>query len=89
MKRIVYDSTAYKALSRIQPAKRDDIRNAVGRYAEDPYAKNNNVKPLLGRKGAYRIRVGDWRVICELTSDAVIVHDVLPRGETYTKKNWR
>jgi len=89
MTSVLFAPAARKALERLQQAKRDDVRRAIARYAADPFAKNNNVSPLTGRKGGYRIRVGDLRVICELTRDTLLVLDVLPRGEAYTKKNWR
>ncbi|MDX2222292.1 MAG: type II toxin-antitoxin system RelE/ParE family toxin [Rhodospirillaceae bacterium] len=89
MRSIGYSASARKALDRMQPAKRDDIRQAIDRYAADPTLRHANVKPLVGRKGGYRIRVGDWRVICELTTDRIIVWDVLPRGDAYSKKHRR
>ncbi len=89
MRQIVFAAPARKTLGRMQPAKRGDVLAAVERYAAAPQAKYNNVAPLTGRKGAVRIRVGDWRVICELTPEAVVVWDVLPRGGAYTKKHGR
>lgn len=83
MRSIVYSSPARKMIDRLQPAKRDDIRNAVARFAADPQERQNNVKPLVGRKGAFRIRVGDWRIICDLSPDTLIVQDVMPRGAGY------
>lgn len=89
MSQVLLAPSARKALDRKQPAKRDDIRHAIYRFAAAPFAKNNNVRPLAGRKGGTRIRVGDWRVICELKQDTLLVLDILPRGEAYSKKNWR
>jgi len=89
MAQVAYATAARKALDRMPAAKRDKVREAINTYAADPFARNNNLKPLTGRKNGYRIRVGDWRVIMELTPQAVVIHDVLPRGEAYMKKNRR
>lgn len=54
--------SARKALRRMQPAKAEDIMDAIDRIAADPYAPNNNVKPLKGVPDGFRVRVGDHRV---------------------------
>ncbi len=41
--------------------------------AESPLALNNNVKKLQGVDNAYRLRVGDWRVIYSLYHDQLII----------------
>jgi len=43
--------------------------------AQDPYARNNNIKPLTGGdKGCYRLRVGDWRIIYEIVNDSLTIY---------------
>jgi mRNA-degrading endonuclease RelE of RelBE toxin-antitoxin system len=83
MRSIRYAPPARKMMDRIQPAKRDDIQAAVARFAADPRGRQDNVKRLVGRKGAFRIRVGDQRVICELGAESLGVLDVFPRGAGY------
>ena len=60
------------------------IREKLGHIAVDPYAQHNNVTKLQNRPG-YRLRVGDWRVICELQDDqlVILVLKIGPRGEIY------
>ena len=50
----------------------------------DPYAPNNNLTKLQGRE-AYRLRVGDWRVIYELHDEGLVmvILEVGPRGGVY------
>jgi mRNA interferase RelE/StbE len=52
--------------------------------AADPFAPNNNVKKLEGRP-AFRLRVGDWRVIYEIQNDRLVIFvvAVAPRGGAY------
>ncbi|HVM80803.1 MAG TPA: type II toxin-antitoxin system RelE/ParE family toxin [Stellaceae bacterium] len=48
------------------------ILSRVEHLAQDPMAKNNNVKALEGREG-YRLRVGDYRVLYDLDHDRRIL----------------
>lgn len=57
-----------KALSRLPVNRQKRIVEKVKEVAADPYAPHNNVTRLLGRD-AYRLRIGDWRVIYELHDD--------------------
>ena len=56
----------------------------IREVAADPHAPNNNLTKLQGRD-AYRLRVGDWRVIYELHDDrlSMLVLEVGPRGGIY------
>ncbi len=88
--KIVYSKPAAKTLEAMQPAKAQDIRQAVRRVAVDPRAKNNNVKPLRGMRNSFRIRVGDWRVTFTIDlkagDDAVLdVSEIAPRGGAYRR----
>ena len=60
MWRIEYNSNAAKALRRLPRNIAGLIRRKIESLAVDPYAPNNNVKPLAGRPG-HRLRVGGWR----------------------------
>jgi mRNA interferase RelE/StbE len=58
------------------------IRGKIEQYAEDSAALANNVKRLRGRDGL-RLRIGDWRVIFNESSDAIDVLAIRPRGSVY------
>lgn len=60
------------------------IRGKIELLAADPLAANNNVKKLIGRE-AYRLRVGDWRVIYQIEGGRLVIHvlTVTPRGGVY------
>ena len=45
---VVYRRDLLKALRSMQPAKAEDIRSALNRIATEPFARNNNVRPLRG-----------------------------------------
>ncbi len=88
MHAITYRREAARALIRMQrsqPAKADDIREALIRVAADPSAPNNNLLPLRGVPDGFRIRVGDWRVSYTLDRGAEVidVFEIAPRGGAY------
>ena len=83
--RILIARDARKVLSRMQPAKATDIREAIARVAADPSARNPNLRPLKGVPNGFRIRVGDWRVSYTLdrAADILDVYEIAPRGGAY------
>lgn len=84
MYEIEYTRAALKALKAMPRNVCLQIRGKIELLAADPYAPNNNVKKLLGRE-AYRLRVGDWRVIYALEGGRLVIHvlAIAPRGEVY------
>lgn len=42
-----------------------------------------DVKPLTGEPCAYRLRVGDWRVVYDMRDDKIIVRNIGNRGDVY------
>jgi mRNA interferase RelE/StbE len=83
--RIVIARDARKALSRMQPAKARDIRQAIARVASDPSTPNPNLRPLRGVPNGFRMRVGDWRVsyTVDRAADLLDVFEIAPRGGAY------
>jgi mRNA-degrading endonuclease RelE of RelBE toxin-antitoxin system len=43
-----------------------------------------DIKKLKGFTVAYRLRVGDWRILFDMGADITITN-ILPRGEAYKK----
>ena len=58
------------------------IRAAIERYAEDDLG---DVRKLSGSADAYRLRVGDWRVVFRLEDSgrAMAISRVLNRRDAY------
>ena len=79
---ILIERPAQKALARIAQSDRDRIIAAIRRLASDP--RPPGVRKLSGRD-AWRLRVGDYRVIYEIDDDRLIVLVVTvgPRREVY------
>ena len=81
---IVFSRSAGKALRKTPRDIAVRIRARLDRIATDPYARHANVSRLRNRQ-AYRLRLGDWRVIYEIHGDGLIILVVRigPRGEAY------
>ncbi len=84
MYQIEYTRDAARALKAMPRNVSLQIRGKIELLAVDPFAANNNVKKLLGRE-AYRLRVGDWRMIYEIEGGRLVIHvlTVAPRGGAY------
>ena len=81
MKTVTYTVRAAKDLKRHgKMAAR--IRTALIEYAAEGGAHANNVTQLVGCT-AKRLRVGDFRVIFEESSEALLVTKIAPRGGAY------
>ena len=83
MHRILLERSAEKDLGRLAPDVHDGVIAVLQKLAKDP--RPPGCRKLAGSKSDWRIRVGDYRIIYEI-SDAVRVvrvHRVRHRGEVY------
>lgn len=87
MWQVVFEREALEALRRLDRKLGKKITNKIEQLARDPYASNNNVKRLQGID-AYRLRVGDWRVVYRLRNDIVtiVVVKIAKRGRCLPMK---
>ena len=82
---VVFRKAALRKLAALPASERQRLFDAVSRLAEDPATGT----PLKGKlAGLYRLRVGDRRVIYEITPDAeagptVVVRAIGSRGDIY------
>ena len=84
MYKIIFKKEAAKSLNKLPRNVAKTIYEKIRVIAENPYAEHPNAKKLQGRD-AYRLRVGDWRVIYEIQNEqlVILVLKVAPRGEVY------
>ena len=86
MYRVEYTRDALKALTRMPADRARLIRAKIASLAADPHGFHQQAKALSGDlAGAYRLRVGDWRVLYHLNHAAkvITVGVVKPRGGAY------
>ena len=81
---ILVELKALRQLQRIPPPHRQRVRSAVLDLAENP--RPPNARKLTGRP-AWRIRIGDYRVIYEIddANATVLVVVIGPRGDVYRR----
>jgi mRNA interferase RelE/StbE len=79
-----YARQAEKELGRLDPPIRQRIVAAIDRLATGDAI---GIVRLRGTEAAYRLRVGDWRVIFRRLDDEIVilVIPVLPRGRAYDR----
>jgi len=74
---ISYCKQAAKALERLDSLTKQRIRKAINKLPD------GDVKRLKGYTNLYRLRIGSWRVLFTMIANAIVVEDVLPRGDAY------
>ncbi len=81
---VVTTKSFSKAIARLLANWQKRIVAKIREIAASPYAPNHNLTKLQGRD-AYRLRVGNWRVIYELHDDRLVmlVLEVGARGGIY------
>jgi mRNA interferase RelE/StbE len=79
---ILYSRSSLRSLRKMPRNLAQTIQKKISSLALDPHAPNNNATKLQGRDG-YRLRIGDWRVLCELGDNRITVLDIKPRGGVY------
>ena len=84
MYRIEVEAEAARMLQRLPRNTARLIWSKIEHLARDPHAPSNNIKRLKGQD-AYRLRVGDWRVLYTLENERLVVFvlKVRPRGSAY------
>lgn len=79
---ISYRRRAIKDLRSLPPIDRDRAIARLKGYAEAPEAAHHDVIHLVGTPH-FRLRVGDWRVVFQVTDDRLDVVRVGHRREVY------
>ncbi|GHU59835.1 plasmid stabilization system protein [Clostridia bacterium] len=74
-----YTKSAQKSLSRIDKINRHRIKEVIEKLPL------GDIKKLVDFSSAYRLRVGNWRILFYMNNDEIQITDVLPRGEAYKK----
>jgi len=71
---------AQKQLDKLNEPIKSGIEEALVNLMEEPPV--GDIKKLKGNN-SFRIRVGGYRIIYEITGDRIDVYKIAPRGEAY------
>ncbi len=87
MYRLLYKKAAVKAMARMPKRVRERMQAELKAIARAPRRPRQNWKPLTGSP-YWRLRVGDYRAICEIRDEEllVLVLKTGPRGDIYKYK---
>jgi mRNA-degrading endonuclease RelE of RelBE toxin-antitoxin system len=75
--KIELHKSVQKYIRRLQPKEQRRVLLSIYRLP------SGDVKPLTGRPGEYRLRVGDWWIIYEYRDDVLFVMEMDSRGGIY------
>ena len=84
MAKLTVDKVPAKTLRHLDKATRTRVVNALKKLAEDPRRDDLDVGYYKADK-AYRLRVGNWRILFERSEEEVRVRAIRPRGGAYKK----
>ena len=75
---IIFTKQAIKYIEKLDKPTKQRIKYAINNL---PFG---DIKHLKGTKNTlFRLRVGDFRIIFEMTVENIIIQTILPRGEAY------
>jgi mRNA interferase RelE/StbE len=80
---LVYTRRAVRDLAGLPAADGKRIRERLKAYAVAPDAAGQDVKPIKGAPGDFRLRSGDWRALFTVSGDEMTVYQIGHRREVY------
>jgi mRNA interferase RelE/StbE len=69
--RVEFTTAAARQVKKLPRPARDRVMSAISALAHDP--RPHGAKKLVGESTAWRIRIGDYRVIYDVHDDALLV----------------
>jgi mRNA interferase RelE/StbE len=76
---------AAKYLERLGEPNKGRIKAAFEALAKEP--PEGDIRPVVGKQGYFRLRVGDFRALYRIENNTIFVTNIDPRGQVYKKKN--
>jgi mRNA interferase RelE/StbE len=77
---IVLSHQAAKYLARMNEPAKGRLKSALKKLGQDP--PQGDIRPLIGKDG-YRLRVGGYRLLLDMTANSIFVYEIGPRGQIY------
>ncbi len=82
--KVVLHPIPKKYLDRLQEPDKSRIKDALKGLEKEP--PQGDIRPVVGQAGYFRLKVGSYRVLYRIDSNAIFVTHIEPRGQAYTKK---
>ena len=80
--KVILEKGAIKYLDSLDSVIKRRIKETLLALANDP--PSGDIVKLHGEHG-YRCRVGDYRIVFDITETEVIVYKIAPRGQVYKR----
>jgi mRNA-degrading endonuclease RelE of RelBE toxin-antitoxin system len=84
---VLLTNTALKQYERLNEPMLSRITNAIDGLEKEP--PEGDIIPLTGKPGNFRLTVGGLRILYRIENGAVLVTNIVPRGQAYAKKTMR
>ena len=78
---VVLEKKAAKYLERLNEPIKGNIIAALKKLAKEP--PQGDIKKLQGQETAYRLRIGDYRILFKDKITSIAVYKIAPRGQAY------
>jgi len=79
--KVVLEKKAAKYLERLNEPVKSNIIAALKKLAAEP--PQGDIKKLQGQETAYRVRVGNYRILYKEKITFMAVYNIAPRGQAY------
>ena len=77
---IIYDETAHEDLDRLPPRQAGQIVKKIGRLQT---GLHGDIKRLQKHDVAYRLRMGDYRVLFDVVGACIVIRRIKDRKDAY------
>ena len=77
--KIEYSKKAVKYINSADKPTKRRLKEAIEKIS------SGDIKRLKGIEEAYRLRVGDLRVLFTLENDTIYIDNIIPRGQAYKR----
>ena len=81
--KVLLRPVARKYFERMSESDKGHVRSALKRLEKEP--PEGDIKPMTGKAGYFRLRVGKYRALYRIEAGAVLVMNIDPRGQAYKK----
>jgi Cytotoxic translational repressor of toxin-antitoxin stability system len=83
---VFIEKKAQKQLLKLPQELQERVSNAIDTLQDEGFSSSLDIKRLKGLGNRYRIRVGNYRILFELSKNhVIIVYAILPRETAYSK----
>ncbi len=77
---IIYTKKAQKQIEKLDKSTKKRIKSGIEGIPDGDIKRLQGVTPVM-----FRLRVGDYRILFEMTTETILIRAILPRGAAYNK----